>query len=213
MDRKPFIVGIGGTATPQSSTEQALRIALESAERAGAEVRMFASHSLVQLPHYLTPAADQCSEGRQLVEAVRRADGVILASPGYHGSISGLVKNAIDYLEETSKDDRVYLDGVPVGLIATAYGWQATGSTLATLRAIVHALRGWPTPLGAAVNSSGGVFKDGICTDPSASMQLDLVVRNDNQAGDDQHDDDLLAAGPVTAPAAARRPPRSHAAG
>ena len=70
-----------------------------AARRAGAEVRMFASHSLVQLPHYLTPAADQCSEGRQLVEAVRRADGVILASPGYHGSISGLVKNAIDYLE------------------------------------------------------------------------------------------------------------------
>lgn len=175
MEKKPFIVGIGGTASPNSSTEQALRLALDAAARAGAEVRIFTSESLVLLPHYLTSPDGICEEGRALVGAVRRADGLILASPGYHGSISGLVKNAIDYLEETSKDDRVYLDGVPVGLIATAYGWQATGSTLATLRAIVHALRGWPTPLGAAVNSLGGVFKDGICTDPSASMQLDLV--------------------------------------
>jgi FMN reductase len=69
------------------------------------------------------------------------------------------------------------MDGVPVGLIATAYGWQATGSTLATLRSIVHALRGWPTPLGAAINSSGGIFKGGECSDAGAASQLDLVGR------------------------------------
>ncbi|AGH51201.1 MULTISPECIES: NADPH-dependent FMN reductase [Sphingomonas] len=172
---KPFIVGIGGTASANSSTEQALAIALASAERAGAEVKLFGAATLAALPHYMTEASPASSEGRELVEAVRRADGVIIASPGYHGSISGLVKNAIDYLEETAKDARVYLDGVPVGLIATAYGWQATGSTLATLRSIVHALRGWPTPLGAAINSSGGIFKAGVCSDAGANNQLELV--------------------------------------
>jgi FMN reductase len=173
--RAPFIVGIGGTAQAGSSTEQALSIALASAERAGARVRLFDGPTLAALPHYLTDGTSSSSEGRELVTAVREADGLIVASPGYHGSISGLVKNAIDYLEETSKDARVYLDGVPVGLIATAYGWQATGSTLATLRSIVHALRGWPTPLGAAINSSGGIFKGGVCSDASANMQLELV--------------------------------------
>jgi len=172
---RPFIVGIGGTANANSSTEQALEIALGSAERAGAEVKLFGSEVLAALPHYMTEASTLCDEGRQLVAAVRRADGLIVASPGYHGSISGLVKNAIDYLEETSKDARVYLDGVPVGLIATAYGWQATGSTLVTLRSIVHALRGWPTPLGAAINSSGGIFKGGVCSDAGARNQLELV--------------------------------------
>jgi FMN reductase len=44
-----------------------------------------------------------------------------------------------------------------------------------TLRSIVHALRGWPTPLGATINSSGGVFKDGVCTDAGAAKQLELV--------------------------------------
>ena len=175
--RSPLIVGIGGTALPRSSTEQALALALASSERSGATVRMFDGAALARLPHYLTPGAAGSPDGMDLVEAVRAADGVIIASPGYHGSISGLVKNAIDYVEETAKDARVYLDGVPVGLIATAYGWQATGSTLATMRSIVHALRGWPTPLGVAINTSGGVFKDGRCTDTAASNQLDLVGR------------------------------------
>lgn len=172
---KPFIVGIGGTASPGSSTEQALALALASAEKAGARIKMFGGEMLASLPHYLTGGASQSAQGHELVEAVRAADGLIIASPGYHGSISGLVKNAIDYLEETAKDKRVYLDGIPVGLIATAYGWQATGSTLATLRSIVHALRGWPTPLGAAINSSGGIFKGGACADAGAAAQLDLV--------------------------------------
>jgi FMN reductase len=175
--RKPFIVGIGGTATHGSSTEQALALALASAERAGATVEMFGGAALASLPHYLTDGTSTSPEGLRLVAAVRQANGLIIASPGYHGSISGLVKNAIDYLEETAKDARVYLDGVPVGLIATAYGWQATGSTLATLRSIVHALRGWPTPLGAAINTSARIFNGGECSDPAAANQLDLVGR------------------------------------
>jgi len=118
---------------------------------------------------------EQSDVARDLVAAIRAADGLIISSPGYHGSISGLVKNAIDYLEETSRDARVYLDGMPVGLIVTAYGWQATGSTLSTLRSIVHALRGWPTPMGAAIKTSSGLFVDGMCTDEPTIGQLTLV--------------------------------------
>ena len=57
-----------------------------------------------------------------------------------------MVKNALDTLEITAKDAAPYFDGRPVGTIVTAYGWQATGSTLAALRAIVQAMRGWNTP-------------------------------------------------------------------
>jgi FMN reductase len=169
---EPFIVGIGGTPRAESSTEQALRIALRSAERAGARTALFAGDYLARLPLFLTDAGQPAEE---LVAAVRKADGIILASPGYHGSVSGLVKNAIDHLEETAGDERVYLDGLPVGLIATAAGWQATGGTLATLRTIVHALRGWPTPLGVMINTAGKTFKDGECLDPSVADQLGLV--------------------------------------
>jgi FMN reductase len=175
MPEKLSIVGIGGTTTPCSSTEQALTIALRAAAGEGADVALFDGPFLASLPHYAHGAVDRSEEARRLVEAIRGAHGLVIASPGYHGSISGLVKNAIDYIEETAKDSRVYLDGLPVGLIVTAYGWQATGSTLATLRSIVHALRGWPTPLGAAIRSTAGMFRDSHCSDPGASKQLDLV--------------------------------------
>lgn len=174
LDR-PLIVGIGGTASPGSSTERALAIAIDGAQRAGARVRLYGSQTLIGLPHYLTrPCADH-PEVAEFLASLREADGLIIASPGYHGSVSGLVKNALDYLEETSRDPRVYLDGMPVGLIATAYGWQATGSTLAALRSIVHALRGWPTPLGAAINCSGRLFEGGRCLDDDVSANLELV--------------------------------------
>ncbi|MEW4468607.1 NAD(P)H-dependent oxidoreductase [Parasphingorhabdus sp. JC815] len=172
---RPFILGLGGTTNPHSSTEQALAIALKAASDAGAETELFGSARLCGLPHYLSAGLNDT--GKSLVKAVRRADGIILASPGYHGTISGLVKNAVDYIEETASDDRVYLDGLPVGLIATAYGWQATGSTLAAMRSIVHALRGWPTPLGVGINASGGIFQDGVCADESVNQQLRLVAQ------------------------------------
>lgn len=175
MPSQPFIVGIGGTTNPGSSTEQALALAILAAKRSGARVKLFGARALVALPHYLPGGPASSSPAVELVEDVRAADGLILASPGYHGSISGLVKNAIDYMEETASDERVYLEGLPVGLIATAYGWQATGSTLAALRSIVHALRGWPTPLGATINCSGGIFKGASCSDAAAVGQLELV--------------------------------------
>ncbi|QTD54711.1 NADPH-dependent FMN reductase [Parasphingorhabdus cellanae] len=176
-DDKPFILGLGGTTNPFSSTEQALAIALKTAADAGAETELFGSAKLCALPHYRSDPAGLNETGKALVEAVRRADGIILASPGYHGTISGLVKNAVDYIEETAGDERVYLDGLPVGLIVTAYGWQATGSTLAAMRSIVHALRGWPTPLGVGINASGGIFKDGVCADEAVNEQLRLVAQ------------------------------------
>ncbi|KKB61727.1 FMN reductase [Robbsia andropogonis] len=174
---RPFIVGIGGTAAKGSSTEQALAIALSAAQAAGGRTQRFGCEALLALPHYVPGGSARDGEGKALIEAVRAADGLIIASPGYHGTISGLVKNAIDYLEEMAKDKRVYLDGLPVGLIATAYGWQATGGTLGALRSIVHALRGWPTPMGAAINTSGKIFSDGICHDQTVVNQLELVGR------------------------------------
>jgi len=175
--KKPFILGLGGTTNPTSSTEVALAIALEAAAAAGAETELFGSDRLMALPHYRSDPAGINQTGKDLVALVRRADGLILSSPGYHGTVSGLVKNAIDYIEETAGDDRIYLDGLPIGLIVTAYGWQAVGSTLAALRSIVHSLRGWPTPLGVGINASGGMFRDGVCGDEGVNDQLKLVAQ------------------------------------
>jgi FMN reductase len=174
---RPRIVGIGGTTVPGSSTESALAIALAAVDEAGASVTPFYGEALAALPHYAPGAAAASDVASAFIAAIRAADGVIIASPGYHGGMSGLVKNALDYLEETARDERVYLDGLPVGLVVTAYGWQATGSTLGAMRATVHALRGWPTPLGAAVRTTSGMFANNACSDPGFAGQLASVGR------------------------------------
>lgn len=169
------IVAIGGTVNPGSTTEQALRLAAAAAAAGGADLKVFGGAYLASLPHYGSEAHAK-GDGSELVEAVRQADGVLIAAPGYHGTISGLVKNALDYLEDLSKDERPYLDGRAVGLIATAYGDQATMSTLFAMRSIVHALRGWPTPMGATIRTYRGLFSpDGECLEDRARMQLELV--------------------------------------
>ena len=176
-DIQPLVVGIGGTIGSISSTERALRIALDAASEKGFRTRMFGGAEMARLPLYDPRAAQRTREEHEFVAAVRAASAVIIASPGYHGSISGVVKNALDLLEETARDaDRPYLADMPVGLIATAYGWQATGSTIAALRSIVHALRGWPTPFAAAINTQLTKFDDaGGASDPAVIQQLRLV--------------------------------------
>ena len=178
MNERPLVVGIGGTIGGPSSTERALRIALDAACEQGFRTRMFGGADMAKLPLYDPRAAQRTPEEREFVDTVRGASALIIASPGYHGSISGVVKNALDLLEETAKDARPYLADMPVGLIATAYGWQATGSTIAALRSIVHALRGWPTPFAAAINTQITKFDDeGGASDPAVVEQLGLIGR------------------------------------
>ncbi|MBS0478058.1 MAG: NAD(P)H-dependent oxidoreductase [Proteobacteria bacterium] len=176
MTDAPLVVGIGGTIGAVSSTERALRIALEAAGREGFRTRLFGGEDMARLPLYDPRSTARTHHEQDFVDAVRGASALIIASPGYHGSISGVVKNALDLLEETAKDARPYLADMPVGLIATAYGWQATGSTIAALRSIVHALRGWPTPFAAAINTQITKFDDqGGATDPAVIEQLCLI--------------------------------------
>ena len=74
-------------------------------------------------------------------------------------------------------DIRPYFSGRAVGCIATAGGWPGAVNTLGALRDIVHALRGWPTPLGAAINSSERVFDEqGECLVPRVAQVLDLIA-------------------------------------
>jgi FMN reductase len=173
--RKPLVVGLGGSGNPTGSTEGVLRHALAAAEAAGAQTRYF-DGAAIDMPMYRY-SGDRTEKARDMIDALRAADGIIIASPGYHGTVSGLIKNALDYVEDMARDERVYFEGRAVGLIAVAAGWQATGSTLATLRSITHALRGWPTPMAVAVNSASPVFtSEGQLSDPALNTQLRILA-------------------------------------
>ena len=126
---------------------------------------------------YAPHLPERSAQAQRLVKEVGGAHGVILGSPGYHGGVSGLMKNALDHIEDLRTAPTAYLEGRAVGCIVTAAGWQATGTTLAALRSIVHALRGWPTPLGVTINTAEAVFSAaGECLDLKVQDQLQLVA-------------------------------------
>ena len=152
-ERHPYVVGIGGTMRPNSVSERALRVALAAAAAKGATTSILTAADL-RFPPYAAGQSEQIPSARRLVSELARADGIILSSPGYHGAVSGLIKNALDYAEDLRNADSPYLEGRAVGCIACAAGWQATTTTLMSLRMVVHALRGWPTPFGVIVNSA-----------------------------------------------------------
>jgi FMN reductase len=181
-DVAPLVVAFGGTLRPGSSTEKALAIVLEGAAATGAETQLIAGPEL-EMAMYAPERPDRCDRARSLVEALRKADGVVIGSPGYHGSISGLVKNALDYTEDMRADEWPYFHGRPVGSVATGAGWQGAVSTLNVLRGIVHALRGWNTPLGVAINTIEPMFSpDGRCLDERIGGMLRDMGREVAQA-------------------------------
>lgn len=177
--RRKRVVGLGGTFRQASSSERIVRAVLAECAAMGAETTMFDGPSLARLPHFNPENPARTAEEQALVEAVRGCDAIVIGSPGYHGGYSGLVKNAVDLLEDLRGDARVYFDGLPVGLVVTAAGWQACGTTLSALRDVVHAMHGWPTPVGIAVNSveqrpfgpDGALADDGIARAVRAQAQ------------------------------------------
>ncbi|MFD9888222.1 NADPH-dependent FMN reductase [Amycolatopsis sp. NPDC059027] len=171
------VLGIGGSLRAGSQSERALRIALDGAAELGVHTELLPGPDLV-LPFYDPAARDRDERAVHLIDAIRRADGIIVVSPGYHGALSGLVKNALDYVEDLREDVRPYLDGRAVGLAAVAYGWQAAVTTLEQLRTITHALRGWTTPLGGSINSAETKFDEGGgASDEKSVRTLRLIGR------------------------------------
>lgn len=154
----PLVLGISGAMRFGSANEQALRVVLERVEQLGGRTQLIPGSRLI-LPNY-DDEVDPEAKARWLLEAVEVAEGIVLCSPSYHGGVSGLLKNGLDYLEGTAKGPRPYLRGLPVGCVATGDGWQGPNSTLLALRQMVHALQGWPTPTGVAQNLNDGGIGD-----------------------------------------------------
>ena len=173
---RAHVVGIGGSTRSESSTERVLAAVLQRVEERGATTTLLAGAD-IELPIYAPERLGRSPAAQRLVAEVERADGIVIASPGYHGGISGMVKNALDYLEDLRAAPRPYLDGRAVGLIACADGPQATTTTLMALRAVVHALRGWPTPLGIAMQTKErGVALDGTVESPELAARIDAMA-------------------------------------
>lgn len=166
------VVGIGGSVAPGSRSRSALQAALRGAEDAGASTRVFDLHQL-NLPVFNPMELHDSPEmAVELAEAAHRADGLLWASPMYHGTISGAFKNALDWLYLLRDRDPPYLADKVVGLISTAGGTQGL-QAVNTMEFIVRSLRAWAVPLVVPVGPATRLFdSEGNLQDDAARRQL-----------------------------------------
>jgi len=174
--RRPLIVGIGGSARIDSPAMRALGASTRMLAQAGAETVMFSVAEL-DLPPYHPDGKDRTQGVRRLVGEVRRADGLVIAAPDYHGGTSGALKNALDYLWDLGDTPRPGLDARPVGLLACDEG-PGAGGALSALRATVHALGGWPTPLGVSLGRQecAAIDQYGAIASPQVAARFDTLT-------------------------------------
>lgn len=112
---------------------------------------------------------------RQLIETAYAADGLLWSSPLYNGTISGALKNALDWLHVLIQRDPPYLADKVIGLISTASGTQGL-QAINTMEFVVRSLRGWAVPYVVPVARAREAFDDeGRIQDGSVAGQLRLL--------------------------------------
>ena len=166
------IIGICGSLRNNSKTSAALQFALAAAEQAGAEVQ------LVDLRDYELVFCDGRNQDeypddvKRLREAVKNAQGVILGTPEYHGSYSGVLKNALDLMgfEE--------FEGKMIGLIAISAGALGGNDAFNSLRNVGRSLHAWVVPDQVSIPYVDAVIsQSGEINDANVTQRLEHLGR------------------------------------
>ena len=146
------IVGLAGSLRTTSATRMAVRCALLGAEEDGAHTQLLdlAAYDLPFLGREQERPAMMAVE--RFLTDLRAADGIILGSPEIHGSISGVLKNALDLA------NRELFEGKMLGIIGVAGGRTGASETLSHLRAIGRSLHAWVVPTQVSIAAADEVF-------------------------------------------------------
>ena len=160
------VLGVAGSTRQGSYSTQALKIALEHAKKHGAEVRLLDLNKMV-LPLY-DPSAPMSKEVEYAAEAVAWADAFILASPDYHGSISGALKNFLDHFYEE-------FAGKVFGYIVASHEKGLT--VMDQMRTAVRQCYGWSMPYGVSINGPQD-FTSRELVNSKLSSRLRMMARD-----------------------------------
>jgi FMN reductase len=166
-------VGIGGSLRADSHSYQALHVAAERVRSLGAEVEIIDLRTL-NLP-FCQGGQEEYSDYpdvARLRQAVKQADGLILSTPEYHGSLSGVLKNALDLLSFEQLSDKV------VGLISVL-GGQSNSNALNDLRVIMRWVHAWVIPEQVAIGQAWSAFdQNGQLRDEKLSERFDQFAQS-----------------------------------
>ncbi|WP_416672621.1 NADPH-dependent FMN reductase [Egbenema bharatensis] len=166
------IVGISGSRRPGSYSYKALNHVSQRVAAFGAEMEILDLRTM-NLPF--------CDGGKdysdypdvaKLQETVKAADGLILATPEYHGGVSGVLKNALDLM---SFD---HLSGKVTGLISVL-GGQSNSNALNDLRIIMRWVHSWVIPEQVAIGQAWNAFgEDDKLLDEKLAQRFDAFAQS-----------------------------------
>lgn len=155
---KVKFVGLGGSFRPGSSSAKAMKVALDFLADRGHDTSSLVLSDL-KLPGFEScdKLEDYPPSVHQLLNEVRSAHGLVLSTPVYHGTLSGGMKTAMDFLEYLGDDPNPYLTGKVIGLISTSGGQQGVNA-INTMDYICRALHAWVCPTTVAIPHSSRQF-------------------------------------------------------
>ena len=152
-DLEVKIVGIPGSLRTGGYSKLALKKALQGAEELDAKT------SILDLNDYHLPFCSgtkgdvQDHAGVQSLRSqVQKAHGILLSTPEYHGSFSGVLKNALDLMGFNE------FEGKMMGLIGVSGGSLGAVNALNSLREIGRALHAWVIPRQVSIPNAYAAF-------------------------------------------------------
>jgi NAD(P)H-dependent FMN reductase len=170
------IVTLCGSLRPGSTTGRALEMAASAAQATGASVEAVSLCDL-GLP-FCDGRKDESTYGASTAafrSIIASADGLLIGSPNYHGSMTGALKNALDLLGPDAVRDKL------VGLVATARGDAGAMNTLNHLRHVCRWMNAWVIPAEVSIpraqdafDGDGNAVRDGL-SGQLATLGTELV--------------------------------------
>jgi len=168
------VVALCGSLRADSHSRKALAVAMEGVKKGGAEVILA---DLSVLPLFDGgPASREHPESVRFKEMVKGADGLLIVTPVYHDSYSGVLKNALDLLMDEAVD-------LVAAVAAVAGGRVGQGQALEHLRAVLREMSIWVLPRQVLIPESSRAFEEnGLPKDREVSTRLlslgvELVMR------------------------------------
>ena len=160
------VLGVGSSLREGASSTIALSIALDFAKKQGAETRLL-DLKQTALPLYDPTENKSNLEIQKVKDDVNWSDALILSTPDYHGSMSGAMKNFLDYFWAE-------FAGKTFGYVCTSHEKGLTA--MDQMRTAVRQCYGWSIPYGVSVSDSED-FVNGKIT-PKLESRLDMLARD-----------------------------------
>ena len=162
------ILGVSSSMREKSRSAIALAIALEAARARGAEIRLL-NLRLIDLPLYRPDIQVESPTVLQMRQQTRWADAMLLASPDYHGCMSGVMKNFLDFHHRD-------LTGKLCGFLCTSHEKGLT--PIEQMRLAVWQCYGWSLPYGVSIHPENDFDQHGKLINPRLQSRLAMTARD-----------------------------------